>query len=504
MTSEPTTIPAPTGGWNTRDGRANMPITDAAIMDNWYPESTDVRPRPGATTYASGLGGQAETIFSYAGGPTLKMFVAVGGTIQNVSTVAGGGTVSGATAATGYSNDRWQYKNFGTPGGTFIVAVNGVDNRQIYNGTSWSTGTVSSVTINAFTNVELYQRRLFYTEANTLRVIYHVSTDAIGGTVSTFNLASEMDLGGYLVMAATWTRDGGAGMDDLIAFVSSRGQVSVYSGTDPSSASTWTRLGLYKIPVPLSPRSYCKFGGELVFATESGVIPMSSIVSGLVQQPPFTDKIISSINSAVAMYRSHFGWELCYAPVYNWLIVNVPVTTGDSQEQYVMNSQTSAWCRFQDWNANTFCIHNNKVYFGNNGSVVEAGTSTNSDDGMNIAADCQQAFSAYGGPGRLKHFKMFRPLINSDGSVPLAADINVDFSNLTPTSIPTTTPLTVGIWDVSAWDDPYWADDAIPALFWQSCGRLGTYGAVRIAGQVNGAAIRWYGTDLVLEGGGVL
>lgn len=507
-TSTSTTLPAPVGGWNTRDGRANMPIEDAITMDNFFPEATDVRTRPGSDTYCHGLGSQVETLISYANGSSLKLFVVAGNVIQNISTVGISGTVANGTVAAGtvaFQNSRFQYKQFSTPGGHFAVAVNGADQRQIYNGTIWFAGsTFSASTIDAFSNIEIYQRRIFYLEKNTLRFVYHTNTDAIGGTVAAFDLGSEMDMGSYLTGIATWTRDGGSGMDDMIAFISNVGQVAVYSGTDPGNASNWARLGIFKIPPPLSSRSTQKYGGELLIATKAGVVALSGVLSGLQQQTLYTDKIRTSVNEASALYGSRFGWELFYVPYLNWLVLNVPVSEGDFQQQFVMNTQTAAWCRFKGWDANTFCLHNGNLYYGSDGTVVQAATSSDSDDGADINVDVQQAASAFQVPGRLKQFKMFRPLINADGDLTLAADINVDFADTLPTSVPDVTPLVTAEWDVATWDDFDWADGAVPTLFWQSCGRLGTYGSIRMAGAINALQVRWYGTDVVFEPGGML
>lgn len=504
----PTSLPAPTGGWNTRDGLANMPITDAITMDNFYPEATDVRPRPGSDTYASGLGAQVETVLPYSNGSQLKLFVVSGNVIQNISTVGLSGTVTSGTIAAGtttFQNSRFQSKQFGTPGGHFLLMVNGADTMQIYNGTTWANGSITYTgTVAAFSNIEIYQRRVFFLEKGTLRFGYLTNTDAIGGTVAMFDLGSELDLGGQLTNIATWTRDGGSGMDDAIAFISDQGQVAVYSGINPASATDWARLGIFKIAPPLSARSTQKFGGELLIGTESGIVPLSGVLSGLEQQTPITDKIRTTINEAVAIYGGRFGWQLFNVPYLNWLIINVPVSEGDFQQQYVMNSQTAAWCRFNGWDANCFAIHDGDLYFGSNGSVVKVSSSSTSDDGNDINVDVRQAASNFGAPGRLKHFKMFRPLINADGTLTLAADINVDFADMIPTNVPEATPITVAEWDVATWDDYYWADGTVPALFWESSGRLGTWGSIRMKGAVNNLQIRWYGTDVVFEPGGML
>jgi hypothetical protein len=505
--SLPISLPAPVGGLNTRDGRAVMPITDAELMDNWYPEATDVRARAGSQTYASGLGAQVESILSYTSGQTLKLLVACGGSVINITTVQTDGTVAaGRTVANNFTNDRWQYRNFGTQGGGFIVAVNGSDARQIYNGSIMFAGSASSGagTSAIFTNIEVFQHRLFYTQ-NSLQFLYQDQVNAIGGTISGFDLTSMLKKGGYLQAIGTWTRDGGAGMDDVIAFISSMGQVAVYQGTDPGNANSWSRIGVYDIARPVSNRCVDKVGGELIIWTVAGAIPISGVLSGLVQQETtYTDKITTSLADAWTIYKNNFGWMMKYAEDLGWLILNVPVATGNFQEQYVMNVHTRAWCRFKSLTANCWETHNGTLYYGGDGKVVEVSTTFQSDDGNDIQLDVRQAASSFGAPGRLKHFKTYRPLINSDGALGLAFGFNVDFDDRIPTNIPAITSVAFAEWDVATWDDFFWGGDPIPVGQVQSAGAFGTYGSVRIKGAVNETAVRWYGTDVVLEPGGMI
>jgi len=505
--SFPINIPAPVGGLNTRDGRAVMPITDAELMDNWFPEATDVRVRPGSDTYCSGIGAQVESILSYSGGATLKLLIAAGGLIQNISTVGVTGTIdSASTVASGFTNDRWQYRNFGTPGGTFLVAVNGADSRQIYNGSIMWAGSASSGagTAAIYSNIEIYQRRIFYTQANSLQFLYHDQVSAIGGTISGFDLSPLLSRGGSLTAIGTWTRDGGSGMDDLIAFLSSEGEIIVYQGLDPADANSWSMVGVYRIARPVGARALQKLGGELLISTVQGVYSLSAVMSGLEQQAPFSDKINTALSAAWAIYKNNFGWEMKYDPDREWLILNVPVAEGNYQQQYVMNTHTQAWTRFLGWDANCFEFHNGNLYYGTDGAVVQAATSSQSDDGDDILVDVRQAASTFGAPGRLKHFKIYRPLINSDGALGLAFAMDVDFNDQIPTNVPTVVAVPFAEWDVATWDDFFWGGDPVPVGQWQSAGALGTYGSVRIKGAANETAIRWYGTDVVLEPGGMV
>lgn len=513
--SLPFTLVAPTGGWNARDAVANMPQSDAEIMDNWFPEATDVRTRNGSQTYASGSFGQVETLFSYAKQNTLQLLCAAGTQVYSITTVQASGTIlASSTIAQGLSNARWQYVNIGTPGGSFLVSVNGVDAGQIYNGTSWFAQTVfnggSSPATIIPSNVCVYNRRIFYTEANTLRFAYHEQVNAIGGTVTPFDISGLCPRGGYLMGIDTWTRDAGSGPDDYICFVTSMGEVVVYVGIDPSSATTWSMVGVYKIPAPLSYRSTQKLGGDLLIATEGGVYPLSEAISGpLQQQAAISDKIRNKVSESAALYRANYGWEVRYASASHMLILNVPKSTGTATDQYVMNANTGAWTRFTGLVANCFAVHNNKLYFGGNGKVVQAdvaviNVSGGGDDGTNISCDVKQAASVFQLPGRLKHFKMFRPQIASDGDLPISMGIDVDFSNSILTNIPSPVPGTFATWDMNLWDTCDWADAPFSQPQWQGVAGLGTYGQVRMTGAISNESIRWFSTDIILEPGGMV
>lgn len=513
--SVPETIVAPTGGWNARDAVANMPISDAEIMDNWFPEATDVRTRLGSMTYASGSVGNVESLFSYAKQNTLQLLCAAGGNIYTITTVQASGTINTtSTVATGFSNARWQYVNIGTPGGSFIIAVNGVDNNQIYDGTTWFGQTVynggsSPSTVKA-SNIALYNRRVFYTEANTLRFAYHEQVNAIGGTVTPFDLSGLFGLGGYLVGVDTWTRDSGSGPDDYITFITSRGEIAVYVGIDPGNSTDWTMVGVYKIPAPLGPRCTQKLGGDLLIATENGIFPLSEAVSGpLQQQAAVSDKIRNKVAESTGLYRANFGWEVKYFAAGHWLILNVPKVEDTTIDQYIMNTNTGAWCRFTGLVANCWCVHNNKLYFGSSNAVIQGAVDVGSitgggDNGTAISVDCKQAASVFGLPGRLKHFKMFRPQIASDGDIPLQMGIDTDFSTAVPTNLPTPVSTPYGTWDADDWDTFYWADDPYPQPQWQGVVGVGSYGQIRMTGSILTENIRWYSTDIILEPGGMV
>lgn len=159
-------ISAPLGGWNARDSLAEMSPLDAVTLENWFPTPSDVTLRKGYTQHATGLPAtQVDTLMNYAGPTGQKLFAAVGSAIYEVT------TSTPVSQVTGLSSDRFQHVNISTAGGQFLVACNGVDPVQIYNGSYW----FSMATV---------------TTGQTISTITHVSTTATVTTASAHGLVT--------------------------------------------------------------------------------------------------------------------------------------------------------------------------------------------------------------------------------------------------------------------------------------------------------------------------
>jgi hypothetical protein len=107
----------------------------------------------------------------------------------------------------------------------------------------------------------------------------YLPTSSIAGAAQVF------DLGPLMTSAATWSRwapgrwTQGWGPDDFAVFITSRGQVIVYAGTDPASADTWVLKGVYNIGAPIGRRCFSKVGGDLAVITVDGVVSLAQAIS---------------------------------------------------------------------------------------------------------------------------------------------------------------------------------------------------------------------------------
>jgi len=251
--SRSVSVTAPVGGWNARDSLADMPPADAVIMLNWFPLTTEVTLRKGYTEWATGISGQVESLFVYAGSTTNELFAAAGGSFYDVTAT---GAV-GAAVVTGTSNSRWQYVNISTTGGNFMYVANGVNKPYLYNGTTWtaidavSTPAITGVTTTTLNNPITFKNRLWFIQDSTL-VVWYLPTDSIGGAANKIDMSAVAQLGGYIVCHYTWSLDAGDGVDDYYVAVTSMGEIIIYQGTDPSSLTTFSLRGVWQLGHPVT------------------------------------------------------------------------------------------------------------------------------------------------------------------------------------------------------------------------------------------------------------
>lgn len=501
QTAQVVSLPAPVGGWNARDSIAAMPPIDAVIMDNWFPDTDYVKLRNGYANHVTGITGQVETLMQYSSGTTRKLFAAATTAIYDVTTV---GAV-GAAVVTAQTNARWQHVNFGTSGGQFLIICNGADTPQNYNGTVWATTPAITVATPAsLIHVNVFKTRLFFIEKNSLKAWY-LPVASIGGAAASLDFSSVCRLGGSLTAMATWSIDGGTGIDDYAVWITSEGEVIIYRGTDPSAAATWALVGVYRMGRPIGRRCFFKIGSDVVFITTDGFVLLSKAMLSDRTQPQIalSDKIVNVANLAANTYGGNFGWQPILYPKGKMGIFNVPLTEGSLSHQYVMNTQTGAWCRFTGWNANCWELYDENIYFGTNGKVCKADVGS-VDDTSNISADVKQAYSYFNAPGRLKRFTMARPVMLSDGVPAVSMIMNVDFEDQTVLSEPSYSGSAGSLWNVATWDVSLWAGALTPKKTWQSLFSVGYAGSYRMKSVSKNILIQWAATDIVMEYGGVL
>tara|TARA_R100000315_G_scaffold48802_1_gene23111 strand:- start:896 stop:1891 length:996 start_codon:yes stop_codon:yes gene_type:complete len=320
---------------------------------------------------------------------------------------------------------------------------------------------------------------------------------SIAGTVATFDLASIATRGGTLSAIGTWTRDGGDGSDDLAVFLTSEGEAIVYAGTNPGSADAWSLVGVFNIGRPIGRRCVEKVGADLIVTTENGFLPLSKVLPLGLSAPSqaISDKISGSVKEAARSFKSTFGWQTVLYPKGGFGLFNVPNSTVRDYHQYVVNLTTGSWCRFTGMNGNAWVVHEGNLYFGASGAVLLADTGAN-DSGTAIEGNGKTSFQYFGGRGALKQFTLIRPIIASDGALPVSIGFDVDFKNGTSVYTPSSVTSEGAAWDTATWDDAEWASASEPIQTWRSVTGVGYNAAIRIRTSTTNQSVAWHATDV--------
>lgn len=500
-------MPAPVGGWNARDSLADMKPHYAITLNNWFPKTNYLEIRGGYASHTTGATGNIKTLAVYnkmTG--TSEMFAYTASGIYDVSSA---GAVGASKLAR--TNGKHQYVNFGDGTSNWLIAVNGADKPAYYNGTTWTavdgttTPALTGLTTTSIASVFVFKGRLIFIEVSSLS-FWYLDAGAAGGALTEFDLSSVAKKGGYLMAGASWSMDGGDGPDDVCVFVTSEGEVIVYKGTNPSSATSWGLVGVFDLGEPLGRRCMTKFAGDLIVLTQNAAFPIAAALqTGQTnKRVGITDIIDDAFTAAARSYGSSFGWEITMYPAQSALLVNVPIAEDGTHHQYVMNTITKAWCKFTGWNAETFAVFNGALYFAT-GTTVKRAWYGASDSGGNITAYGKTAFSYFGSVGVDKRFSMFRPVLAVNGSLSFLTDIDVDFNDTEITGTATYTVADTSQWDVASWDQSYWVPGVEVIKEWSSPDEgLGTCAAGKIKISTNNLTVQWMANDYIYSVGGPL
>ncbi len=521
----PYNIPTSTGGINARDNFADMKPDDAVSLVNVFPEANYCVVRKGFAPWATGMNSNAvETILVWNGltGQD-QLFGAAGPSIWS-ATSSGPAT----EVVTGLSNARWQWTNLENAGGMFLTAVNGVDAPINYDGTTWGNPVFTgSADPTKFVNVVQFKERLWFASVNSL-TLYYLDIQSIQGPTNPFPLGGVFRRGGYVIAMGSFSNDAGEGPDDYFVIVTNQGEVAIYQGTDPESATTWSLVGIFNIGKPIGRRCMVHLSGDLAIVTQDGVESMQAALRfdrAAVQKATITGKIQTLFSNLSGRYYTNWGWQPQVFPRARYLIINVPQIEGSLQTQLVMNTITGSWCTFEGMNANCWGVANDQLYFGGNfGTVYQANVGfqdqvmsplvfLNNSDGIlqfqnnsgedifftvdapaNINWSMQTSWQALGGKIN-KLFTAVRPEMVTGGGVTFTIEVHVDFQPAVAHMGPLLTPIITG--NVWPWIWPgTWGGMTVFVADWRSVGAFGTWSSIHIEGIISGAECQIQSFDL--------
>ena len=442
-------IPSPVKGLNTQAALSGLGKDFATQLDNWVCQPDAIVTRGGAVNHVTGLPALGKTLMAYSSATTKKLFAATNSGIFDV-TSAGAVGASVSTIAQGFGNSV----NFATSAGQYLYFVNGNDDARYYNGSVWTVPGITGPALNTLKAVETYRQRLYFLQ-NDFLGFYYLAADSIAGAATAFRIGSLCRFGGEVTAHGTWSVDGGSGPDDHYVLATSEGELVVFRGSDPAVVANWVYVGTYYVGKPLGIRSFAKFGGDLLYLCENGIIPLNNLVTSTTRDysSAMTLRVQPSIGNASALYGGNTGWKVHICPKRNLVMLNVPVDTVTST-QFVYNSYSKGWGTFSGWNAADFIEFEGDTYFSTGTVVAKAFTGYN-DFGANITAICDTAYNSFNTREQLLPI-LVRPIFATNANITYTVGIAQDFSGNYVESSFLTGVGAVGLWDSGLWDTALW------------------------------------------------
>ena len=518
---QPAIIPAPLGGLNTTDSLMAMPPTDAVKLVNMVIGANGLRPRNGYQEHCTGIGAPILSMMQYeAANPVNnKMFAATANDIFDVSASSGApGSVVNFPSAGGL--------------GESIIAVTGADRYLLYcdeqNGyytRAESSGTWTKVTLGGgaaqvsgvdpatFVQPCEFKGRIWFVVKGTTKAAY-LAPNAVYGAATAYDFGSQFKRGGALAALYSWTRDGGAGMDDMLVAISTAGEIVIYQGTDPSTYGAWDRKGRYYAgPVPAGRRLAADYGGDLLINTAAGALPLVTLMTGgpLTADSYASRKVRKLFASYMADRRLNDGWSMLPVGQDNLILVTVPKLASEDYFQLVLSMDRASWSTFESLPVSCGTTWQGVFYFGTpdgrvckyTGDADNVGRTGDTSAALEVKALVIPAFND-GGSAERKQIQYVRPLFQSYGLLPryaVEARWDFDLSDITP---PVAGPGgNTNVWDTATWDAAVFQGDTVVVGDPVGVIGMGTHFSLGLA-CASRQRVEFIGFHVAFEVGGIL
>jgi hypothetical protein len=529
-------VPSPIGGLNARDPINAMPESDAYSLINWIPTPVGLQTRAGYMEWTTGLSAEVESVFHYFASNTTissalnyntypttlpgKVFAA---TKNNIYEITNKGAIGASALALsgGLLAGAFNTHNFSNAGGDWLIMNSETDGYFTYNNTTFyrvvagaGPTQIAGVDPNNLVFNLPFKGRLWFVERNSTK-LWYLPTGAIYGTAVALDVGAFLKHGGSISFIANWTIDAGTGVDDFLVIVGENGDVLIYQGTDPSSATTWKLQGQWSIgEIPKGRKAFVQYGGDLLLLSTGGLFPVSYITRGgasLLQatDKEYTSKIQRMISADLGAYFNVWGWSVDFCYRDDLIIVTVPDNSSSTNKQYVMNTITNQWAVFNGIPIRCSTLASGFYIFGTISAGVKLGNFGGTDNADGNAANGNPitgfilpAFT-YFGTGAYKHFLMVRPTFISVNAPAVALQMNIDFNTNAPTQAAAYSPALSSKWDSALWDSGVWG--GAPNLYanWYSVSGGGYAASLGITTTTNELTVL-ASIDYMFETGGAM
>lgn len=452
-------MPPPSMGLDLVSPVDNMDPSSALELSNVFPGAGVPSVRKGYEQFAALAETTAVTFMRELPRPngTSQLIVANQGKIYSVSST---GTATDISKAGGYTDGNWYSEIFANN----IYMCNGVNNAQVYTGTSTAADLNATFqgggsTLDKLINVNSYRERLYFVEKDSFKVWFHDTVRAVFTTASSqlksYDFQYGMKRGGYLLFTTTYTNQTAQTSADLFVAVSSEGEVIMFSGSSPDDIN-WQPVAHFMIAKPLGRKSYVRVNQDTWIITDQGIVPLSALFQ--VDPEQALNVVSLKVNPLISQYatQTSFGnlWHGFFWGPGRRVYISIPDSENTSFF-LVYSIDTKAWTQFnlfdgQHGYSSTKFLKNpyygsatGKIYKGESG-YADVVTSTSTGNGISFSG--RLAFSFYNSRGNYKAYKDMRPIMRTRRGVVLGLGLDTDFKRT-----PSLGTITTSLGSFTAW-----------------------------------------------------
>ncbi len=493
-------IKAPVRGWSDKAATDVIGSDYAAVLENLIPNEDGVAVRPGQDSHATGIGAAVVRVFPYHAGSTKKLFASTAAAVFEVTSA---GAV-GAADLSSLTNGKWSTTMFSTSGGNFLCMVNGADGFRTYDGSSWTTETITGATAADLVYISQFKERIWCIEDGTLSAWYMDTVLAKSGGMTEFPLGSVFERGGELQSIFTWSRDGGAGLDDVQVFLTDQGEAAIYSGINPAGGGDYALIGVFRLDKPLGRDCWVKTGGDVLILTQSGPISLTAAFTTSDIKKAAPKDVSDSFRRAALVGAALDGWQMVHHTDQGWYFANVPITASTQYDQYLVNAVGGSWCKLKGFVSTWWASLDGEMYYGDpDGNVRKAlNSGQKSDDDATITFKMVPGWDRYG-TGNIKDARSLRLYMRTDAEDPTPLiEMRADFNNNDSSRSAGSFEAEGGSpWDTSPWDTSAWGPSTSAKQRWYGVSATGAVLAAYVQGEVKDTTFEILGYDATFEVG---
>ena len=482
-------VKAPTGGWNSRDPVSSMEPGDAVSMVNLQVDTDGVSIRPGFTSFVQlmAVTSWVNTLINWKTQYGERLISAAPNTAAD-HRLFDISTGSASLIKSGFVGSKWRARAMGGR----LGMVNGGDQPQELNYTPGTGVTITDLAITggnpnpeAFRIIHVFKSRSYFATGDEPGFWYS-AVNALGGTLTHFPIDRVAETSGNVIDISSWTRDGGSGPDDFFVLFLDTGEVIVYQGSNPGSASDWALVGRYKLGKVLTTT---QFGGKIHVVTDQdyNILPDDLLTEGI----NVPSKMSGAARDAVRRDATD-NWQILFDPVWGWRIINVPA--GNTREQHILSLRSGAPSKFTI-SANCWARYKGELYFGGTSATVYK-MREGDDNGTGIEWSCQQAFTDFG-TNLPKGVRNYRPMWHTFGDLTVGSGLAYEYEGQ-EFAQEMSTSTTGSPWNTSPWNTSSWTSGHPTSREWLVGIGYGQNVSLLQSGTATEKAT-WHHTDYRLE-----